>query len=232
MRARFYFDELYQFFIRLTHEALAALASWVDRWLIAGLGVRGLSGTTEYRRPAATLVAGVAISRLTRFLMVGRSGSGAGLRTEINMLTSIILIPFLAALAMVCIPGRYRFLVRVLAILATFVTLVLAVKMFIGFEGAPAGEGGYKYLHQIPWVKTLRINYLVGVDGINVGLILMGALVAFASACVSWEIQTREKEFYRAADDHDRRACWVRSLRSTCFSFMPSTSWLSCRLSS
>jgi NADH-quinone oxidoreductase subunit L len=47
MRARFYFDELYQFFIRLTHEALAALASWVDRWLIAGLGVRGLSGTTD-----------------------------------------------------------------------------------------------------------------------------------------------------------------------------------------
>jgi NADH-quinone oxidoreductase subunit M len=112
------------------------------------------------------------------------------------MLTSIILIPFLTALVLLCIPGRYRFLVRILAILATFLTLVLALKMFIGFEGAPAGEGGYKYLQRIPWVEALRINYLVGVDGINVGLILMGALVAFASVCVSWEIQSREKEFY------------------------------------
>ena len=28
------------------------------------------------------------------------------------------------------------------------------------------------------------------------GLILMGTLVAFAAACVSWEIKEREKEFY------------------------------------
>jgi NADH-quinone oxidoreductase subunit M len=34
------------------------------------------------------------------------------------------------------------------------------------------------------------------VDGLNVGLILMGAIVAFAAALCSWEIQTREKEFY------------------------------------
>ena len=36
----------------------------------------------------------------------------------------------------------------------------------------------------------------MGVDGINVGLVLMGAIVAFAAACVAWEIKEREKEFY------------------------------------
>jgi NADH-quinone oxidoreductase subunit M len=36
----------------------------------------------------------------------------------------------------------------------------------------------------------------VGVDGINVGLIVLGAVVAFAAVCVSWEIKTNEKEFY------------------------------------
>ncbi len=47
MRNRFYFDELYQAtFIRL-HDALAAIADWIDRWLIAGLAVRGTHGTTE-----------------------------------------------------------------------------------------------------------------------------------------------------------------------------------------
>ncbi len=33
-------------------------------------------------------------------------------------------------------------------------------------------------------------------DGLNVGLILMGAIVAFAAACACWEIREREKEFY------------------------------------
>jgi NADH-quinone oxidoreductase subunit L len=47
MRNRFYFDELYQaMFIRL-HDSIAAIAAWVDKWLIAGLVVRGTHGTTE-----------------------------------------------------------------------------------------------------------------------------------------------------------------------------------------
>jgi|YelNatPaOPRAMG01_1025707.scaffolds.fasta_scaffold02669_2 NADH-quinone oxidoreductase subunit L len=47
MNNRFYFDELYQKLIALTHEALARLIDWSDRWVIAGLAVRGLHGTTE-----------------------------------------------------------------------------------------------------------------------------------------------------------------------------------------
>lgn len=47
MRDRFYLDELYQAtFIRL-HDFLAAIADWFDRWIIGGVGVRGLHGTTE-----------------------------------------------------------------------------------------------------------------------------------------------------------------------------------------
>ena len=29
------------------HDLLAAVADWFDRWIIAGLGVRGTHGTTE-----------------------------------------------------------------------------------------------------------------------------------------------------------------------------------------
>ena len=47
MRNRFYFDELYSWLISITHEALSKLADWFDRWIIAGLGVRGTHGTTE-----------------------------------------------------------------------------------------------------------------------------------------------------------------------------------------
>ena len=49
---------------------------------------------------------------------------------------------------------------------------------------------------RFPGWTRLGISYHVGVDGINVGLVLMGAIVAFAAACVSWEIKEREKEFY------------------------------------
>jgi len=47
MRDRFYLDEFYQATVIRLHNFLAAIADWSDRWLIAGLGVRGVHGTTE-----------------------------------------------------------------------------------------------------------------------------------------------------------------------------------------
>ena len=45
-RERFYLDVFYQFLIRNTQGVLASLSAFVDRWIIDGLVVRGLSGGT------------------------------------------------------------------------------------------------------------------------------------------------------------------------------------------
>src|SRR5580693_1470627 len=110
-----------------------------------------------------------------------------------SILTYILGLPLLAALLLVFVPGNYRVIIRAIALAATFVSMLLAVKMFCRFV---AGHAGFQFEQQIPWVESLGISYHVGVDGINVGLILMGAIVAFAAALCSFEIQTREKEFY------------------------------------
>jgi NADH-quinone oxidoreductase subunit L len=47
MRNRFYFDEIYQATVIRLHDFLAAVADWFDRWIIAGIAVRGTHGTTE-----------------------------------------------------------------------------------------------------------------------------------------------------------------------------------------
>src|SRR6266436_4727717 len=112
------------------------------------------------------------------------------------MLTSIICLPLMAALLLVLIPRNYRPVIRAVALLATLATLALATLLFLKFDAAATGPGGYKFARQVPWVESLGISYHVGVDGINLGLIFMGAIVAFAAACVSWEIKSQEKEFY------------------------------------
>jgi NADH-quinone oxidoreductase subunit M len=112
------------------------------------------------------------------------------------MLTSLILLPFLAALVILFTPRSYRVLFRGVALLATLGSLLLATTMFLGYPAAEAGVGGYKYVAKVAWVPSLGIHYFVGVDGINVGLIFMGAIVAFAAACVSWEIKTNDKLYY------------------------------------
>jgi NADH-quinone oxidoreductase subunit M len=113
-----------------------------------------------------------------------------------SILTYILGIPLLAVLALILVPRNYCVIIRAIAVLATLISAMLAVKMFCQYAGAPVDADGYRFVQQIPWVESLGISYHVGVDGLNVGLILMGAIVAFAAALCSWEIRTREKEFY------------------------------------
>src|SRR5712691_4955662 len=110
-----------------------------------------------------------------------------------SILTLIICCPLVAAIALAFVPKSFRVIMRAVALAATLLSALLAVTMFLQFK---AGAGGYQFKQQISWVHSLGISYHVGVDGINVGLVLMAAIVAFAAACVSWEIKEREKEFY------------------------------------
>ncbi len=56
MRNRFYFDEIYRVLIAMTHETISWIANWIDRWLVGGLAIRGLHGTTEIAGRALRLM--------------------------------------------------------------------------------------------------------------------------------------------------------------------------------
>jgi NADH-quinone oxidoreductase subunit M len=110
-----------------------------------------------------------------------------------NLLTALIGLPFLTALVILLVPRNYGFGIRLIAVASSTLTLLLGLALFFKFQ---AGLTGWQFEQQIDWLPTLGISYHVGVDGINVGLLVMGAIVAFAATWVSWEIKTREKEFY------------------------------------
>src|SRR5438093_372959 len=112
-----------------------------------------------------------------------------------STLTCIVLLPLLAAIGLVFVPRNYRFVMRLATLSTTLIVALLGMVLFWRFQ---TGEAGYQLVATIPWLgaESLGIQCKLGVDGINVGLILMGAIVAFAAACVSWDIREREKEFY------------------------------------
>ncbi len=110
-----------------------------------------------------------------------------------SLLTDIIAAPLLGAVLVLLIPRDYRPIIRLVALVSTAISMLCAIALFAGFQ---TGLTAYQFEQNIPWVSSLGINYHVGVDGINVGLILMGGIVAFAAACVSREIETFDKEYY------------------------------------
>jgi NADH-quinone oxidoreductase subunit M len=115
-----------------------------------------------------------------------------------TILSLIFILPLLAAIALAFVPRNFAVIMRGVAVGVTFVTMLLAVVMFCSFNSVPTDASGYKFVSTIPCfgAESLGIVCKLGVDGLNLGLVLMGAIVAFAAALCSFEIKTREKEFY------------------------------------
>jgi NADH-quinone oxidoreductase subunit M len=69
---------------------------------------------------------------------------------------------------------------RIIGLIATLVPLVYAVLLLFEFDNA----GGLQFVTDDAWIAELGIRYKLGVDGLNLWLILLTTVIAFA--CAVW----------------------------------------------
>jgi NADH-quinone oxidoreductase subunit M len=69
---------------------------------------------------------------------------------------------------------------RIIGLIATLIPLVYAVMMVADFDTA----GGLQHVTDDAWISELGIRYKLGVDGLNLWLILLTTVIAFA--CALW----------------------------------------------
>lgn len=110
------------------------------------------------------------------------------------VLTLILFLPLLAALAVLCIPRRMETAIKYTALAASLVPLGLCIPLFTMF---PYGEPGFHCGALVSWVPALGIDFRIGVDGLSLMLIGLTAFLMSISIAASFSyIQTRIKEFY------------------------------------
>lgn len=109
------------------------------------------------------------------------------------MLTSLLLTPFVGALVILAIPGNYRVVIRTIALLTSLATALKAVSVFAAFQ---PGVAGLQFAVQQDWIPSAGIGFHLGLDGLNVGLVLMTGIVAFAAVAISQYVEERAKLYY------------------------------------
>ena len=103
----------------------------------------------------------------------------------IGTLTALIFLPALGALAIALLRGdRSDAQARRVALTFSFLTLLLGVWLFLRFE---LGEPGMQFLERAPWIPALGVQYLVGVDGISLFLVLLTVVLVPLLLLVPWE---------------------------------------------
>ena len=104
------------------------------------------------------------------------------------MLLLVTFTPIVAAvLIMLGLPGRTT------ALAASALTLVTSVLLFLGFDSIARG---FQFFFTIPISTELRLNFALGVDGLSLLMILLGAIVLLAAVWFTGEIEHHENAFY------------------------------------
>jgi len=113
---------------------------------------------------------------------------------ELPILSIITFFPIAGMLAIFFIPKNRPGAVRVAANAVTFIELILTLFLLPEFNAA---ADGMQYLERHDWIKSAGVQYLMGIDGISLLLILLTSLLTFIATLSSWEaIKERIKEYY------------------------------------
>lgn len=109
------------------------------------------------------------------------------------ILSLTLFLPLIAAIIIMFVPRDNEQPIKVIAALATFISLVLSIIVFISYDQS---LGGMQFIERISWTPDLGVSYALGVDGISIPMLLLTTLIGFSSVFASWNTKERVKEFF------------------------------------
>ncbi len=109
-------------------------------------------------------------------------------------LTLLLFAPIVAGVIILFMPKDKATLIKSIAAAGAFVSLVVAVYMFVAYDRS-AGATQYQFVEKVPWVPSLGISYHIGGDGISLVMMLLTGIVGFMGVLISWGIKDRPREF-------------------------------------
>jgi NADH-quinone oxidoreductase subunit M len=125
----------------------------------------------------------------------------------IGVLSWITFLPIAGMIAVLLVPKERRNAIRWTSLAVAGVQLLLAVLIFFRFDRSLAGintEAGMQFLEKASWIDIksvswfgrIHIEYLLGIDGISVVMVLLTALISFIAVISSWTIDKSIKGYF------------------------------------
>ncbi len=108
------------------------------------------------------------------------------------MISIITFIPLLTALAIVLSPGNNRGLIKLTALVGSLISTGLA--LYLALQFVPGA--GIQFAEKHPWIPSIRVDYFVGIDGLNMLLVLLVAILSPIFVLASWNIDTNVKTYF------------------------------------
>ena len=110
----------------------------------------------------------------------------------IGHLSILLAIPVLGAGLLIFMPRRQTHALFAVALFASALNFLWSVKIFGLFDGT---NGNMQLVESLRWMPSFGINYIVGIDGISLFLVLLTTLLTPIAILASWSVQDKVKEY-------------------------------------
>jgi NADH-quinone oxidoreductase subunit M len=111
-------------------------------------------------------------------------------------LTTIIFLPIVGAIIIAFVPGLQGRVIKRIAAIFTFIPLVLSIFLFAIFNRSSAAAGAIQFEEKLSWIPAINAHYHLGVDGLNLPLVMLMAILGFLVVLLSWKIDLRPREYF------------------------------------
>src|SRR5258705_5242079 len=114
-----------------------------------------------------------------------------------QLLDVIAYLPLVGALVCLALPKNRPGLVAKTATGIAALDLLVSLPLWFDWAAAPADPYGFRFVVDVPWIASLGVRYIVGVDGISMLLVLLTTVLGFLAILSSWSaINQREHQYY------------------------------------
>lgn len=114
--------------------------------------------------------------------------------TEFPWLTTILLLPLVAAFAIPLFPDNKSKLVRWYALGVGIVDLALMIYCF--GSSYDLQESSFQLYDSYAWIPQMGLRWSVAVDGLSMPLVLLTGLITTLAMLAAWKVENKPKLFY------------------------------------
>jgi len=115
-----------------------------------------------------------------------------------HILSLMTFLPLLGAAVIVCMPKGKDGVVKGIAAVASFLPLLLSVKLWFAYDRTVAGvnvANQFQFVEHYSWIPSIHVEYFMGADGISMPMLLLTALLSFLAVIGSFGIEKKIKGY-------------------------------------
>jgi NAD(P)H-quinone oxidoreductase subunit 4 len=116
------------------------------------------------------------------------------INAEFPWLTTIILLPLLACLAIPLLPDKEGKTVRWYALGVGLLDFALTIYAF--WQHYDLQNSTFQFVETYPWIPQLGLNWSLAVDGLSMPLIVLTCLVTTLATLAAWKVNQKPRLFY------------------------------------